>query len=114
MELDATSLEIAGLSVVVTAFDDETGWESTSKNWHQSRSEGPFATVIAEVRGVPAEECERIAEETLEQWRARGGETADRGDGWKVISILGTTFGLACVGALALLGFVVWLLIDWL
>jgi hypothetical protein len=114
VELDASRIAVSGLCVTVTAFADDLGWESTQKVWNQRYSEEPFAEVIAEVRGVPADEAERIAAETLDQWRARGGETADRDDGRTVIAYLASTFGLAAVGVLALVALVVWLVVGWL
>jgi len=114
MALDVTRIAVAGVGVTVTAFDDDLGWESAQKVSNQRSSEEPLAEVIAEVRGVSADEAERIAAQTLDQWRARGGEKADRDDGRTVIAILASTFGLAAMGALALVAVVVWMLVSWL
>jgi hypothetical protein len=112
MDLNATR-GFSTLTVVVTAFDVETGWESASKFWDQRHSEESLASVIAEARGVPADEAQRIADETLQQWRARGGETAERASR-KFIGFIASAVGLAIIGALALVAAVVLLIVGWL
>jgi hypothetical protein len=114
VELDATRVQVSGLTVIVTAFEDESGWQLESKAWNQRYGNETLAEAIVEVRGVDAGDAERIAQETLEQWRERGGETADRERGRTVLAYLVSTFGLAAIGAAAVVALVVWLLVRWL
>lgn len=114
LALDVTYIRLSGVSVVATAYGEDAGWESSTKSWNERYSDESLAEAIAEVGGVPADEAQRVADETLEQWRARGGESADRADERTVTKYLVGTFGLAAFGACAVLALLAWLLIGWL
>jgi hypothetical protein len=53
------------------------------------------------------DEAERIASQTFEQWKTRGGEEEDR-DG-RAATYVGATFALGALGLVALITLVVWL-----
>jgi hypothetical protein len=66
-------------------------------------NEGSLAAFLVDMAGVPLEEASLIADESVREWRERGGEDEDRWEKREMIAYLGTTFGLAAIGALALL-----------
>jgi hypothetical protein len=112
IELDLDSIEFAGFHVRVAVFHAE-GWASAEETWNakypmEGRS---FATFLADIARIPEDEAARIAEESIREWRERGGEREDRAEKRQTIAFLATTFGLAGIGALALLALVVLLAI---
>jgi len=107
IELDLTKLKIGGLNVRVNVFGDD-GWDIGRHSWSEQYSENEtLADVIEKKAGLPQDEAERIASETLAQWKARGGEEEDR-DG-RAVTYVGATFGFAALGLVVLIAVVVWL-----
>jgi hypothetical protein len=107
IELDLTELRIGGLNVRVSVFGDD-GWDAGRHAWSEQYSENEtLSDVIEKAVGLPRDEAERIASETLDQWKTRGGEDADR-DG-RTVTYVAATFGLAALGLGALIAVVVWL-----
>jgi hypothetical protein len=76
-------------------------------------NEASLAAFLSEIADIPTDEAARIAEESVRAWRERGGEDEDRWERRELIAYLGTTFGLAAIGAIALLALIV-VLVIWL
>ena len=103
IELDVNQIQIAGLGVRATVFPDE-GWAAAEESWNAKYSEGKsLERFVAEIAGIPEPEASEIVRESLREWRERGGEKEERGEKRKMIAMLTSTFGLAAIGALALL-----------
>jgi hypothetical protein len=103
VELDLTKISIAGFNVRVTVFGDRD-WASAEETWNAKWpvNEGSLAAFLSEIAAIPTEEAAHIAEESVREWHERGGENEDRLGKWEMIAYLGTTFGLAAIGAIAL------------
>jgi hypothetical protein len=114
VELDLNQIEIAGFNVRVTVFGDQD-WASAEETWNAKWpvNEGSLAAFLSEIADMPTEEAARIAEESVREWHERGGENEDRLGKWEMIAFLGTTFGLAAIGVIALLALIA-LLVIWL
>jgi hypothetical protein len=109
IELDLTKLKIGGLNVRVSVFGDD-GWDAARHVWSEQWSENEtLADAIGKTVSLPRDEAVRIASETLDQWKARGGEEEDR-DG-RGVTYVAATFGLAALGLVALIALVVWLVV---
>ena len=107
IELDLTKLKVGGLNVRVSVFGDD-GWDAGRHAWSEQYSENEtLSDVIEKAVGLPRDEAQRIASETLDQWKARGREDAD-GDG-RTMTYVVATFGLAALGLGALIALAVWL-----
>jgi hypothetical protein len=108
LQLDPSHLDRFGLGIHVTVFGDG-GWSTTEETWNE-RWPGEYADFeefLVALANVPPDEAARISEETLRQWRERGGEKEDRVDAREAIWFAGLTFALAGLGAVALVGAVV-------
>jgi hypothetical protein len=107
IELDLTKLKIGGLNVRVSVFGDD-GWDAGRHAWSEQYSESEtLSDVLEKSVGLPRDEAERIASETFDQWKARGGEGEDQDSrAWAYVA---ATFGLAALGLVALIAVVVWL-----
>jgi hypothetical protein len=114
VELDLSQIAIAGFNVRVTVFG-ERDWASAEETWNAKWpvNEGSLAAFLSEIADIPVEEAARVAEESVREWRERGGEEEDRWERRELIAYLGTTFGLAAIGAIALLALIA-LLAVWL
>jgi hypothetical protein len=107
IELDLTKLKIGRLNGRVSVFGDD-GWDTARHVWSEQSSENEtLADVLEKTADLSRDEAERIASETLEQWKTRGGEEEDR-DG-RAVTYVGATFGLAALGTIALIVVVIWL-----
>jgi hypothetical protein len=74
-----------------------TGWLSKSPRDGKS-----LATFLAEVGEIPVEEAQRIATESVEEWRRRYVPSPPP-DRRKTFVIVGSTLGLIFIGAAALI-----------
>ena len=112
VELDLNQMPISGFSVRVTVFGDEE-WASAEETWNAKWpvNEGSLAAFLVDMAEIPLDEASRIAEESVREWRERGGEDEERLGKWEMIAYLGTTFGLAAIGALALLALIAFLVV---
>jgi len=87
---------------------DGDGWVVAESDWDENDYE---LAVAIEALGVPAAEAQRIAQQTEQEWRARGGvaPSAWRWWEWPVLaSILIATVGVWLAGV----GFLIWLLFE--
>jgi hypothetical protein len=95
-----------GLGVTVAVFGED-GWVSTDGRWFARGAEEPLEVYLADLVGLDRDEAHAIAEETLRQWRERGGEDrsgfADRVARAQVIARVAAVLLLAATGPLALL-----------
>jgi hypothetical protein len=114
LELDLNEIPFAGFSVRVTVFGDRD-WALAEGTWNAKWpvNHGSLAAFLSEIADIATEEAGCIAEESLREWHERGGENEDRLGKWEMIAYLGTTFGLAAIGAIALLTLIA-LLVIWL
>jgi hypothetical protein len=109
IELDLTKLKVGGLNVRVSVFGDD-GWDTGRQAWSEQYSEKEtLADLIERIAGLPRDEAHRIAAETLDQWKTRGGEGAD--DDGRTWTFVAGTFGLAALALVALVAVAVWLVI---
>ncbi len=108
LELEVHKPKVGGLSVGVTLFASD-GWESAHDVWGENFAEGQtLAQAIEKTAGLSQEDAERIAMDTLRQWRDHGGEEPDP-DETKILAYVGGTFGLAALGLAGLVALGVWL-----
>ena len=111
IELDVTEQikRAGGTSVRVVRFDSD-GWQVAEGWWSRNLDQeaGSLPEVIERIAGVPPAEAKRIADETLRDFRERGGESEKPAG---VLRVVLPTVALAGVGAVALVAFVVWLIV---
>jgi hypothetical protein len=112
VELDISDMPVAGFNVRVTVFGDRD-WALSEETWNAKWpvNEGSLAAYLSEMAYIPMDEASRIAEESVREWRERGGEDEERLGRWEMIAYMGGTFGLAAIGVLALLALVVFLVL---
>jgi hypothetical protein len=108
VELDLHEIAIAGFSARVTVFGGEE-WASAEETWNAGWRDDSLAAFLSDLAGIPPDEAARIADESIRGWHERGGEDADGLGKWEMIAYLVPTFGLAAIGALALLAVIVFL-----
>ena len=107
--LDARNVAIGGVSVTISAFNDD-GWELASHTWGERWNESQtLAQALADTTGLPPDEAEQAAADTVREWKRRGGDVPEDARG--VIAALAGTFGLAALGVIALAAVLVWLAI---
>ena len=113
VELDLNQVNVAGFSVRIAVFAEE-GWASTEDGWNEKypTDEKSVELWLADTLGIPVPEASQIARQSIGEWRERGGESADRWEKRYLISVLGTTFGLAALGFVALVALAVFLLLK--
>lgn len=111
IELDLGSFAFFGSHVDVTIFHREDGWASAQQTWNAKwRTENEASSLedfLSEFAAIPIDEAAQIAEESIREWLNRGGELDDRKLRRMAFVYLGTTFGLAALGGLTLLGLLV-------
>jgi hypothetical protein len=112
VELDVDEISIAGFHVRVTVFG-EGGWARAEETWNAKWpiDEKSFEMFLADIAAIPPDEAVRIAEESVREWRERGSETERRSEKRAVIAWLTTMFGLAALGAIALIAITVFLIL---
>jgi len=103
---------IAGfVNVEIVVFETGSEWTSTAQIWTEGTPDSSLASVIADLRQIPDGEAQHIADETLEQWRVRGGP--EEGHlGPKGTAIFSGLFVLVALGAVALAAVAVWLVLQ--
>lgn len=108
IELDLDQMEFAGFNIRVAVFGED-GWASAEETWNATWpvDDKSFEAFLADIAGVPRDEAAQIAQESIDKWRARGGEIEEREEKRKVIAWLASVLGLAALGALALLAVVI-------
>ena len=97
-----------GLNVTVALFGVD-GWQSAMGRWSERNDEGESLADVIEALPLPRTEAELIATQTLEEWRASGREQESKDSAPNPALLLAGTFGLAAIGAAALVAAAIWL-----
>jgi hypothetical protein len=107
IELDVT--DVLGLEVRAQTFDED-GWEQVDAKW--KKGSGELSSFLMSAFGLPNEEADVIARQSLDQWHSRGGTEQDRIPKFGWIALFGV-LGAPLLAAAAIVALIV-VLIVWL